>query len=119
MYDMGSRLKEMRNIRGLTQQDLAYRIHKSKATVSSYESNRQIPPTDVLVSISQVLNVPIAYFVDWQSDCDISTQGLTIPQREFLELLFQEFATPTYANGDFSSRQVQIIRKLFQLFASE
>lgn len=48
MYDLGLRLKTLRLQRGLTQKMLATRIHKSKAAVGSYESNRQMPPLDVL-----------------------------------------------------------------------
>lgn len=49
MYDLGSRLKEMRNKRGMTQKMLAAKINKSVTAVSGYESNIQTPPTDVLI----------------------------------------------------------------------
>lgn len=61
MYDIGSRLKDMRSKRGLTQKDLAKRINKSVSAISAYESNAQTPPTDVLISIAQVLRVPLTY----------------------------------------------------------
>lgn len=64
MYDLGSRLRDMRNKRGLTQKMLAERINKSVAAISGYETNAQTPPTDVLISISETLHVPITYFVD-------------------------------------------------------
>lgn len=48
MYDLGSRLRALRNKRGLTKKDLAKRINKSVSAVSGYEPNVQIPPTDVL-----------------------------------------------------------------------
>lgn len=44
MYDIGSRLKDIRIKRGLTQKVLAKRINKSVSAISGYESNVQTPP---------------------------------------------------------------------------
>ena len=51
MMDLGLQLQQLRKQRGLTQRALAERINKSPAAVSSYETNAQIPPLDVLISI--------------------------------------------------------------------
>lgn len=66
MYDFGSRLKAIRNQRGLTQKKLAEEIGKSVQAVSSYERNSQIPPIEVMISIADVLNVSLDYLVDRQ-----------------------------------------------------
>ena len=77
MYDLGSRLRDMRNKRGFTQKALAERINKSVSAISGYESNVQTPPTDVLISISQILHVPISYFVDVSCEDSYSAQGFS------------------------------------------
>lgn len=118
MYDLGSRLKEIRNKRGLTQKMLAARINKSVAAVSGYESNVQTPPTDVLISISEVLHVPITYFIDLNSEYTYSTKGLSDKQRELLDLLFEEFTVPSQHNDELSPRQIEVIRKIVQLFSN-
>lgn len=59
MSIVGTRIKQAREQRGLTQKELASRILKSPATVSAYEVGMQTPPTDVLLSIARVLHVPI------------------------------------------------------------
>ena len=64
MYDLGSRLKSIRLKRGLTQKELAAKISKSVSAVSSYESNAQLPPLDVLESIALTLNVSIDYLIN-------------------------------------------------------
>lgn len=117
MYDLGSRLKEMRNKRGLTQKMLAARINKSVAAISGYESNVQTPPTDVLISISEVLHVPITYFVDLASEDSYSTKGLTNEQKEFLDLLFVELTNPTGNGKEMSIQQIEVLRKLLLLFS--
>lgn len=68
MYDLGYRIKEIRTQRGITQSELAKRINKSKSAVSGYESNAQIPPSEVLVSIATVLNVSLDYLVGFEME---------------------------------------------------
>lgn len=77
MHDVGSRIREMRDRRGLTQQALAERINKSVSAISGYESNVQTPPTDVLISIAQVLHVPLTFFVDLSCEDSYSIRGLS------------------------------------------
>lgn len=119
MYDIGSRLRDMRNKRGLTQRTLAERINKSVSAISGYESNVQTPPTDVLISISHVLHVPITYFVDLSSEDSYSAKGLSDEQKELLDLLFEELTTPTGKNNELSQQQIEIIRKLLLLFSKQ
>lgn len=116
MYDLGSRLKKIRNERGLSQRALAERINKSAGTISSYETNIQVPPTEVLVSIAQALNVPLDFFVDINCGTTYSDSGLSPSQKEILELLFKEFTLPSNTGDSLSNQQIEIIRKLFLLF---
>lgn len=117
MYDLGSRLKEMRIKRGLTQAMLAKRINKSVPAISGYETNTQTPPIEVLISISEVLHVPITYFADLSCEETYSTNGLSVEQKELLDLLFEEMTLPT-GNGDvLSPRQIEITRRLMVLFS--
>ena len=117
MYDIGSKLKDMRSKRGLTQKDLAKRINKSVSAISAYESNAQTPPTDVLISIAQVLRVPLAYFVDLSCEESYSAKGLTASQKELVDLIFAEFTNPSSQNHELSSRQIDIVRKLLAIFS--
>lgn len=117
MYDMGSRLRDIRVKRGLTQRVLAERINKSVSAISGYESNVQTPPTDVLISISEVLHVPITYFVDLNSEDSYSAKGLSIEQKKLLDLLFEEFAMPSKCNDELSPRQIELVRRMLRLFS--
>lgn len=119
MYDLGSRLSALRKKRGLTQRDLARRINKSVSAISSYESNTQVPPTDVLESIACVLNVSLDYLVGFEHNEIYSTKSLSTEQKEIIELLFKEFVHSTGAGVKLSSQQMEIIQKLFFLFSRE
>ncbi len=117
MYDLGSRLKEMRIKRGLTQAMLAKRINKSVPAISGYETNTQTPPIEVLISISEVLHVPITYFADLNCEETYSANGLSVEQKELLDLLFEEFSTPSQNNGELSPRQIEAVRRMLRLFS--
>ncbi len=116
MYDLGSRIKEAREKRGLSQRELASRVSKSPSAISSYESSVQTPPTDVLISIARALHVSIAYLIDWNNNDCFSTSGLSEMQIDFLDQLFKEFTCPT---EKLSLQQTEIIRKLILLFSAE
>ena len=85
MYDLGYRIKEIRTQRGITQSELAKRINKSKSAVSGYESNAQIPPSEVLVSIATVLNVSLDYLVGFEMEDPISLKNYTSQQKNAMK----------------------------------
>lgn len=116
MYDFGLRLKELRLKRGLTQKTLAKRINKSKAAIGSYESNRQMPPLDVLISIAGVLNVSLDYLVGIEKYEYLSIKELDNSQTEIINLILSEFSIPTGSGDTLSAQQIDIIRKLILLF---
>lgn len=116
MFDFGLQLKELRTQRGLTQKALAVRINKSKSAIGSYESNRQMPPLEVLISIAAVLHVSLDYLVGFEKSEYYSTKGLTDQQSELLAMLFAEFTEPTGDGEVLSVQQIEIIRKTLQLF---
>ena len=116
MYDFGSRLKAIRQQRGLTQKKLAEEIGKSVQAVSSYERNSQIPPIEVMISIADVLNVSLDYLVDRQPVNTYSFCNLKSIHKEILDLLQDEFASPSRKRSHLSDRQSLIFEKLLMLF---
>lgn len=112
MYDLGSRLKSIRLQRGLTQRELAARVNKSVSAISSYESNAQLPPLDVLESIVLTLNVSLDYLVGLNNSNSFSTQNLTQAQKELVELLFQEFEAAKIDTDELTAPQIRILQKL-------
>lgn len=117
MYDLGFRIKEMRVRRGISQKELAQRINKSKSAVCGYETNAQIPPLEVLVSIASVLNVSLDYLVGFDEAGSISMRNLSEQQRNITNLLFDEYSNPTNVSPKLSQQQIIIIQKLMCLFS--
>lgn len=117
MYDLGYRIQEIRTQRGITQGELAKRINKSKSAVSGYESNAQIPPSEVLVSIATVLNVSLDYLVGFDMEEPISLKNFNSQQKKAIGLLVEEFANPTNSSAMLSEQQIAIIQELICLFS--
>ncbi len=118
MYDLGSRLKQIRMQYGLTQKVLAKRINKSVSAVSSYESNAQMPPLDVLISMATVYSVSLDYLVGFDNIATYSAKDLRPEQKEIIDLLFTEFSSTVPHIKELTSLQIKILQKLFTLFSS-
>lgn len=117
MYDLGYRIKEIRTQRGMTQGELARRINKSKSAVCGYESEAQVPPSEVLVSIASVLNVSLDYLVGFEMEEPVSLKKLTYQQKRLINLLLEEFLNPTNSSPRLSQQQITIVQELMCLFS--
>lgn len=117
MYDLGYRIKEIRTQRGLAQNELAKRINKSKSAVCGYETEAQVPPLEVLVSIASVLNVSLDYLVGFEMEEPISVANLTNQQKKIINLILEEFSRPTNSSPKLSPQQITIIQELICLFS--
>lgn len=119
MCNLGSRLQMLRKQRGLTQKVLAKKVNKSVAAISSYETNVQSPPLDVLISIASVLNVSLDYLVGFDRRELVILDSLTDEQRELVYLLIAEFNSPTGKDKHLSNSQKDILERLLSLFYTE
>ena len=119
MYDFGSRLQALRKKRSLTQKQLADKINKSVPAISGYESNMQLPPTDVMTSIAAALNVTLDYLIGDSEEIVYTTGDYNEEQKELLELLFAELSNPTNTGHELSTQQIKIIQKLVLIFSSQ
>ena len=117
MYDLGYRIRETRTQRGISQSELAKRINKSKSAVCGYESNAQIPPSEVLVSIATVLNVSLDYLVGFDVEEPVSLKNFNSQQKKAIGLLLEEFSRPTNSSPKLSPQQIAIIKELIILFS--
>ena len=57
MNSIGEKIKEYRTSIGMTQQDFAYRLGVTGASVSAYENGTRMPSFDVLIRIANILGV--------------------------------------------------------------
>lgn len=57
--ELKTTLKQLRNERQLTQEDVAEKIHISRQTISNWENGRNLPDLSSLILLSEVYNVSL------------------------------------------------------------
>ena len=65
MYDFtnfGQRLQELRKAKGLTQEDLAYKVGVSGQAVSKWENNQSYPDITLIPDLANIFDVDISFF---------------------------------------------------------
>ena len=85
--DFGTRLKELRKQRGLTQQQLATLLCVSKSVVSFYELRERTPSPDVLTKLSHILHVSTDYLLGIERNRTIDVTGLSDDDIKAVQLI--------------------------------
>lgn len=67
MDAIGERIKEARQERGLSQEELAQIINSTKSAISRYESGKRQPRIEQLKSIASVLSVDVNWLMNGQT----------------------------------------------------
>ena len=57
---LNENIKAIRKSKGLSQQELAVRLNVVRQTVSKWEQGLSVPDSDMLISISEVLETPVS-----------------------------------------------------------
>jgi serine/threonine-protein kinase RsbW len=66
--NVGVRLKELRNVRGISLRTLAKKVGVSASFISQVEQNKCRPSLDKLRKISEALDVPTSYLLEAEKD---------------------------------------------------
>jgi transcriptional regulator with XRE-family HTH domain len=61
--NIGSRISQLRDSRGWTQEELSQALGISRAALSHYEKNRREPDSETLTKMADVFNVSLDYLV--------------------------------------------------------
>ena len=68
---VGSRIKEYRKMKGITQKEMAERLQLNVSTYSNYENNHREPNMDTIKEISKILNIPVWKIIGAESGINI------------------------------------------------
>ena len=91
MYELGSRLKELRKKFNLTQEQVAVKLDLTKSSVYSYENNIRRPPNDVIKQFCLLYNVSADFLMGINNREYICVDGMTESQKEALNIFLTEF----------------------------
>ena len=79
--EVGKRIQQAREEKGLTQAELAARLDCTQSALSNYELGKRKPNLDLLNEIAEVLNKPLDYFFESvAANKDNSADGLRLPR---------------------------------------
>ena len=96
---LNENIKAIRKSKGLSQQELAIKLNVVRQTISKWEQGLSVPDSDMLISISEVLETPVSTLTSY-----ISIVAIGIPKdRKVSRLYF----TPTFS---FSGSHAAAIR---------
>ena len=93
IFDFGLWLRELREKKRLSQQQLADWLGLTRSSISNYENNTQTPPADTLVRLADIYGVSVDYLLGVKNDRKrvLVIEGLTPSQEKALEILAEEF----------------------------
>lgn len=91
MYDFGTRLKELRENKKITQTQLAKRLNLHKSSIYGYENNIRTPSLEVFSQLALFYGVSTDYLLGHDNRNTICIDGLTDRQIEIINLLLLEF----------------------------
>lgn len=102
---VGERIKAMREQRGISQVDFAFRINVSKQTLYKYENNIVTNiPSDKIEAAAKICNVSPAYLMGWEENTDERIVNLSnihpIELKRFPMLGEIACGEPKYTNED-------------------
>lgn len=92
-YSLGSRLRDLRGKKKLTQTQVAKRLNLSKATISGYENNIKTPSIDVLIQLSVLYGASTDYILGLEKRKMLLIDGLSESEQEIFNALLEEFKT--------------------------
>ncbi len=91
MMYFGTRLKELRKSKHITQQELAEAVNLVKSSISAYEKDLKYPSIDVLIKLSNYFDVSCDYLLGLTDNIEIKHYDLTEEQREIIIKMITQF----------------------------
>ena len=100
---LGQRIASLRQSKGISQAELAQRLHISASAVGMYEQGRREPSVEILIALSQELGVTLDYLLSGKPD--------TV--RDVLAL--HQLVEDTHAKGQMATKEEMVCHLLWAL----
>ena len=117
MFDFGLRLRELRELHKLSQEQLGKKVDRSKSVISNYENNIKMPSVDILTKMACIFHVSLDYLVGIDKKEMIGMDGLTEHQRDLVQVIVAEFKENRTKVAGLTARQQKILNGLMQEFS--
>lgn len=87
---IGSKIRQLRGQKNISQIDLAKQLGVSKSVISSYENEIHLPPYDILIKMARLFGVSTDYLLGSSKNHSINVDGLTDRQIEAITMIVDE-----------------------------
>lgn len=88
---IGTRIMELRKKTGMTQADLARRMHLTRSSINSWEQEITCPSIDSLCSLAQIFHVSVDYLVGLSGKMTINIEPYSEREKKLILDLLQYF----------------------------
>lgn len=78
---LNENIKTIRKSKGLSQQELAVKLNVVRQTVSKWENGLSVPDSDMLISISEILQTPVSTLLG---------ENITVPEADDLKAISEK-----------------------------
>ena len=106
---LGKRIKELREKRGYTQQQLAEKVGTTNVTICRYINGERVPRIDVASKIAAIFNVSLDYLLGISENVD--SENLTKNQDLDIALLMKNLYSLDN-DTHLSKKQIEMIKAL-------
>ena len=99
---LGTRIASLRHGYGLSQAELARRLHISPSAIGMYEQGRREPSVDILIAIAQEFGVTLDYLLSGHPD---SVQDVSALHRQ-MAMACRPSASPNGTGSDLTREEM-------------
>lgn len=100
-------LKSARKAKGITQEELALHLHVVRQTISKWEKGLSVPDADLLIRLSEILDVPTSKLLG--ATIDFEQETLTDTIGEQLSQISEQLADRTHRKNRFVKIPLAVI----------
>lgn len=87
---LNEQIRELRNIRGISQIQLANKLGVTKQSVSNWENDNILPSIEMLVKIANFFEVSTDYLLDLDKKRTLDVENLTEIQISHIQLIVDD-----------------------------
>lgn len=87
---LGKTIRQLRQERGMKQEELGHRLSVSKQSVSNWENENIMPSIELLVKLADCFGVSTDYLLGREEQRTLDVTGLTERQTTHLQLLVED-----------------------------
>jgi len=99
-FDFGHRLQELRQARGLTQEEVANRLGLHTKTISAYENNDRFPKYEILKKLATLYNASTDYILNHDKRTSLYLDDLPPTKQKLIVKIFEAIRTEYEEESD-------------------